>query len=215
MLPWSVVRRVSAESITLLHHRNELQSGEVEPEDVLLDESILDKQIVDVQGHRVVKVNDLKLGSVQGQVRLVAVGVGTRSLLRRINLEGLALRARGAGSASGPHEHLISWEHVHSLDESSQQLQLDLEREKLRRLNPADLADILGELSPDDRAAVVSSLDDETTAAAMEEMEFDLQKSVLDSVESGEGGGHPGGDRPGRRGRPGGRSAARSARTNC
>jgi magnesium transporter len=183
VLPWSVVRSVSADVVTLSVPASELVPSQVEPGDVLLEASILDKQIVDVQGHRVVRVNDLKLGSVQGQVRLIAVGIGTRSFLRRVNLEGPALRL-GGWFGKRPEDHLISWEHVHSLDESSQQLHLDLDREKLRRLNPADLADILGELSPDDRAAMVSSLDDETTAAAMEEMDFDLQKSVLDSVEA-------------------------------
>ena len=182
-LPWSDVRSVSAESITLLHHRNELQPGELGSDDILLSESILDRQIVDIEGRRVVRVNDLKLGSVQGQVRLVAVGVGTRSLLRRLNLEGLALRV-WSWFGKRPHEHLISWEHVHAIEQTSQQLRLGLERDKLSRLNPADLADILGELNAIDRAAVVSSLDEETAAAAMHEMEFDLQKSVLDSVES-------------------------------
>lgn len=183
VLPWSAVRSVSSEVITLHLPTEQLQPVPLEPGEVWLEQSILDKQIVDVQGHRVVKVNDLKLGSVQGQVRLIAAGVGTRSLLRRLNLEGVALRLWG-WFGRRPHEALISWEHVHSLDESSQQLQLDTERAKLRRLNPPDLADILGELSPDDRAAVVSSLDEETTAAAMEEMEFELQRSVLDSVEA-------------------------------
>ncbi len=180
-LPWSVVRSITAEHVSLSAPADQLTPTEVEPGEVLLDAAVLDKQIVDIKGHRVVKVNDLKLGSVQNQVRLVAVGVGTRSILRRIGLEGLALRLYG-WFGKRPSEDLISWEHVHSLDESSSQLQLDLEREKLSRLNPADLADILGELSPDDRAAVVSHLDEETTAAAMEEMDFDLQKSVLDSV---------------------------------
>jgi len=181
-LPWSAVRSVSAEAITLHLPHPELKPTPSEDGEVLLVDSVLDKQIVDVQGRRVVKVNDLKLGSVQGQVRLVAASVGTRGLLRRLNLEGLALRI-WAWFGRRPHERLISWEHVHSLDATSQQLQLDLEQEKLRRLNPADLADILGELSAPDRAMVVSSLDDETTAAAMQEMEFELQREVLDAVE--------------------------------
>ncbi|HUU53445.1 MAG TPA: CBS domain-containing protein [Armatimonadota bacterium] len=182
ILPWSVIRSVSTEAIALTHPHGELQSTQLEEGEVLLVESVLDNQIVDVEGHRVVRVNDLKLGAVQGQVRLVAVGVGTRSLLRRLNIEGIALRL-WSWFGRRPHERLISWEHVHSLDPTSQQLRLDLEREKLRRLNPADLADILGELSALDRATVVSGLDEETAAAAMEEMEFELQQAVLDSLE--------------------------------
>jgi len=182
VLPWSAVRSVSTEAITLNQPLAELQPVEIEGGEVLLEESVLDKQIVDVEGHRVVRVNDLKLGAVHGAVRLVAAGVGTRSLLRRLTLEGLAIRLWGLFGRR-PHERLIGWEHVHSLDPTSQQLQLDLEREKLERLNPADLADILGELSVLDRAKVVSSLDEETAAAALEEMDFELQQSVLNSLE--------------------------------
>lgn len=182
VVAWDVVRSVSAEAVTLSQRRNELAPVAVEEDEVLLARQVFDNQIVDVEGHRVVRVNDLKLGAVHGQVRLVAAAVGTRSLLRRLNLEGVALRI-WSWFGRRPHERLISWEHVHSLDPVSQQLHLDLEREKLRRLNPADLADILGELSALDRAAVVSALDDETAAAALEEMDFDLQKSVLDAVE--------------------------------
>ncbi len=181
-LPWSAVRSVSTESISLLQPLGQLRPAPREEHELLLAESVLDRQIVDIQGHRVVKVNDLKLGSVRGEVRLVAAAVGTRGLLRRLNLEGLALRLWG-WFGRRPHERLISWEHVHSLDPTSQQLRLDLEREKLRLLHPADLADILGELSALDRTAVVSSLDEQTAAAAPEAMEFDLQRSVLESVE--------------------------------
>ncbi len=178
---WSALRSVSIEAITLNQPLGELHPGRIEEGEVLLEESVLDKQIVDVEGHRVVRVNDLKLGSVNGGVRLVAADVGTRGLLRRFTLEGLAIRLWGLFGRR-PHERLIGWEHVHSLDPTSQQLQLDLERAKLKRLNPADLADILGELSALDRAKVVSSLDDETAAAALEEMDFELQQSVLDSL---------------------------------
>ncbi len=181
-LPWSVVRSVSPEAIVLNLPKSELQPSPVQKDEILLVESVLDKQIVDVEGRRVVKVNDLKLGSIGGQLRLLAAGVGTRSLLRRLNLEGPALRI-WSWFGRRPHDRLISWEHVHSLDPASQQLHLDLDREKLHRLNPADLADILGEMSAPDRARVVSSLDDETAAAAMQEMDLDLQRELLDAVD--------------------------------
>ncbi len=182
VLPWSSVRSVSSEAVTLLHPLADLPTAALEEGEVLLAESVLDRQIVDVQGRRVVRVNDLKLGSVRGAIRLVAASVGTRGLLRRLNLEGLALRIWG-WFGRRPHERLISWEYVTSLDASGQSVKLALEREKLKLLHPADLADILGELSAQDRAAVVSSLDDETAAAALEEMDFELQRSVIESVE--------------------------------
>jgi len=183
ILPWSAVRSLSTESIHLHALLAELQSVEVEPEEIRLGSSVLNREIVDVENHRVVRVHDLKLATVEGQLRLVAVGVGTRSLLRGLRMEGLAQQIWG-WFGRHPHEQLISWEDVHAVEPTSHLLRLGVEREKLQRLNPADLADILGVLSAQHRAVVVSSLDDETTAAAMEEMEFEIQKSVLDSVES-------------------------------
>jgi len=177
------VRSFSTESIHLHASLSELESVEIEPEEIRLAASVLNREIVDVQHHRVVRVHDLRLATVQGQLRLVAAGVGTRSLLRSLRLERLAQRV-WSWFGRQPHEQLISWENVHAVEPASHQLRLTVEREKLQRLNPADLADILGVLSATDRAAVVSSLDDETAAAAMEEMEFELQKSVLDGVES-------------------------------
>ncbi|MCJ7751361.1 MAG: PRC-barrel domain-containing protein, partial [Armatimonadetes bacterium] len=85
ILPWDAVRSVSTEAVTLSRPIGEIQPAGLDEGEILLLDSVLDNQIVDVQGHRVVRVNDVKLGGVRGQVRLVAAAVGTRSLLRRLN----------------------------------------------------------------------------------------------------------------------------------
>ncbi len=181
VLPWSVIRSVSEEAITLSAPLGQIPSAALEEGDVLLAKVVLDRQIVDTHGRRVVKVNDLKLALVAGRVRLIAAGVGSRSLLRRLNLEGIALAACSWFGYRLP-EHLISWEHVRTLDPAPQQLQLDIEGDRLKRIHPADLADILSELHGKDRVALVSSLDEETAAEALEEMEPEDRAALMHSL---------------------------------
>jgi CBS domain-containing protein/sporulation protein YlmC with PRC-barrel domain len=188
VLPWSAVRSVSEEAITLSEPIASLASGSLEEGEVLLNKVVMDRQIVDTRGRRVVRVNDLKLGALGGRVRLVAAAVGTRSVLRRLNLEGLAL----AGCSWFGYrllEHLISWEHVRTLEPGVRQLELQIEGDKLNRLRPADLADIFSELSAKERITLISSLDEETAAEALEEMEPVERAALIDSLPDNVGAG--------------------------
>jgi CBS domain-containing protein/sporulation protein YlmC with PRC-barrel domain len=183
VVAWELVRSFSAEAVHLHLKASELNAGKLEDREVLLGKTLLDRQIVDVQGRRLVRVNDLKLGSVAGQVRLVAAAVGSRGLLRRLGIEGIALRL-SSWFGRRPLEQLISWELVHSLHAPAQQLQLALERERLAKLRPADLADIISQLNEQDRHSLFHHLDDETAADALQEMEPELQVSVMESLDT-------------------------------
>ncbi|NIM04225.1 MAG: CBS domain-containing protein [Armatimonadetes bacterium] len=181
VLPWSAVRSVSEEAIRLSAALDKISPSQLDDGDVLLAKVVLDRQIVDTHGRRVVKVNDLKLGAVSGRVRLIAAGVGTRSILRRLNLEALALTVCSWFRYRFP-EQLISWEHVRTLEPAPRQLELDIEGDRLKKMHPADLADIISDLHANDRVALVSSLDEETAADALEEMEPEHRAALLDSL---------------------------------
>jgi magnesium transporter len=181
VLPWSMVRSISDEAITLSHPSNELSPMALEQNEVLLAKDVMDRQIVDTHGRRVVKVNDLRLGAVAGTVRLIAAGVGSRSVLRRLGLEGVALALCSWFGYRIP-EHLISWEHVSTLDAAPQQLELNIEGDRLRKLHPADLADILSELNTKEQINLISSLDEETAAEALEEMEPEERAAIMHSI---------------------------------
>jgi len=181
ILPWSMVRSISDEAITLSHPLNELHPADLEQNEVLLAKEVMDRQIVDTHGRRVVKVNDLRLGAVAGTVRLVAAAVGSRSVLRRLGFEGTALTICSWFGYRIP-EHLISWEHVSTLDAAPQQLELNIEGERLRKLHPADLADILSELNTKEQINLISSLDEETAAEALEEMEPEERAAIMHSI---------------------------------
>jgi magnesium transporter len=184
-VPWSEVRSVSEEAIKLAINADQLAPLVMEDGEVAINQAVMDRQIVDVEGRRVIKVNDLKLGAVGGHVRLVAACVGTRSLLRRMGVEGTALLL---SSMFGYHmsEQLISWEHVRTLEpaETSRtgQLQLAIEGDQLRSMHPADLADIISDLTAKEQIALVSSLDEETAADAIEEMESEERAALIDQL---------------------------------
>ena len=183
VVPWELVRSVSADAVTLYAKRGELNEAKLEEHEILLSKAILDRQIVDIKGRRVVRVNDLTLGSVAGQVRLVAAAVGPRSFLRRAGLEGIALRF-SSWFGRRPREHLISWEHLQTLHTPRHQLQLALEQKRLAQLRPADLADIISQLSHHDREALLHRLDEGTAAQALQEMQPALQVAVMESLDT-------------------------------
>ena len=182
VLPWDEVRNVAADAITLEPEQADLVPGELAGDECWLARSVLDRQIVDLQGRRLVRVNDLEIAYLGGVVRLVAVDAGSRGLLRQLGLERAALAlARMFGRQ--PAERLLSWEHVMMPQAVSQPLQLSFGREALAQLRPADLADIASQLGASDRATLFRSLDEEKAADTLQEMSPRLQVSVLNSMD--------------------------------
>ena len=159
------------------------------PGEVLVRETLLDKQIVDVNGAKVVRVNDLhflKLGPCD--LRLVHVDVGTRGLVRRMGWERgidavvrrLAPRARYLGA-----ERLIRWNFVQplALDDRAHSIRLSVMQRQLRELHPADIAEILTDLDLHDRTSMFRSLDTETAADALAEVDDPrIQSQLLDTL---------------------------------
>jgi CBS domain-containing protein len=182
VIAWDEVRTVSAEAITLEKERDQLAAAAVGEDECWLAQSILDRQIVDLQGRRLVRVNDLELAQLGGVVRLVAVDAGSLGLLRRLGLEGVALFVARLFGRQAP-GRLLSWEHVMTPQPTSAPLQLSFGREALARLRPADLADIASQLGASDRATLFRSLDEETAADTLQEMSPRLQVSVLNSMD--------------------------------
>jgi len=148
-------------------------------EDALyLVKDLFDKQIVDVDGRKVVRINDLEIANTAGTLRVVAADIGISGLLRRL----------GAGRFA---QHwlervprtLIAWDNVAPImDANPSQVRLSISGARLSRLHPSELAEIIGELSARDAARVVTSLDDETAADAFEHLEPDLQQSLIEDI---------------------------------
>ena len=180
-LPWSSVERLDAAGARLRGTTIDVSSFRQRPNEILLRADLMDKQIVDIDGRKVVRVNDLRLDEIEGTLRLVAVDVGAAGLLRRLGIEGAyRLIARNLNLAVP--ERYISWEDVDPVESSVASVKLRVPHAGLAELHPADLASILEGLAPRDRAGVLASLDDEAVADAMEEMEPDTQVEVLEDL---------------------------------
>ncbi|OUP07551.1 CBS domain-containing protein [Collinsella sp. An2] len=155
----------------------------LQPDEVLLARDILNKQIVDTQGLKVVRVNDLKLSaSGENQLRLLGAEVGIRGLLRALHpaLERFVERAAKLMGKPLP-EHIIAWSYMDLLERSTQQIKLSVSHKTLDELHPADIADIIEQLDPRLRGEVFAQLD--TAQAAEAISEFDDEELVAEMLE--------------------------------
>ncbi len=147
-----------------------------------LSRDLLDKQIVDTHGAKVVRVNDLQLSEVDGQLRLVGADVGLRGLLRRVGAENFAERLVGIAGRKLP-RGIIPWHLVEPLDAPEANVRVTVPRTKLALLHPADIADIVEEMAADERREVFEQLDIETAAEALSEVEPDMQASIVSDLD--------------------------------
>ena len=154
----------------------------------LLGRDLLDQQIIDVHGRKVVRVNDVDLNEELSNNRPVlkvgAVDVGVRGAIRRL-LKGVVpmLALRKILHRMPP--RLIPWEFVDLIEtDPARRVKLRISHERLARLHPADIADIVEDLAPAEREAVFQTLDEGVAAEALEEVEPKVQKSIVESLDS-------------------------------
>lgn len=159
-----------------------LGDASLPPEALRLSRDLLDKQIVDTHGAKIVRVNDLQLSEVEGQLRLVGADVGLRGLLRRVGAEGLAERFVGLAGRKLP-RGIIPWHLVEPLDAPEANVRVTVPRTKLALLHPADIADIVEEMAADERRQVFEQLDVETAAEALSEVDPEMQASIVSDLD--------------------------------
>jgi CBS domain-containing protein len=143
---------------------------------------LLDKQIVDVDGRKVVRINDLEIARAGDTLRVVAADVGVAGLLRRLGLKSFGKRFTPGIYRSVPRS-MIAWDSVSPIrDKNPSQVSLSVTENKLARLHPSELAEIISDLSTREAAAVLRTLDDETAADAFEHLDPDTQRSLIENI---------------------------------
>jgi magnesium transporter len=152
-----------------------------------LRKDLLDQQIIDTSGRKVVRVNDIDLsehrtnGTVE--LRVTHVDVGLTGAARRL-LHGVASPALIRGLATKLPTRLIPWEFVNLIEpDPLRRVKLRITHQKLERMHPADLADIMEELSPVERQSIIASLDEETAAEALGELDKRLQTQIVETLD--------------------------------
>ena len=168
------------------------QLNTLPPDDpyLLLERDLLDQQIIDVHGHKVVRVNDVNLvwettpdSNESLSLRVCEVEVGMRGAVRRL-LKGLpAISVDRIASRFSP--NTIPWDFVDLIDrDPARRVRLKIEQDRLSRMHPSDIADILEELAPAERNALFISLDEEVAAEALEEVKPKMQQALIESLDS-------------------------------
>lgn len=145
---------------------------------MFLKKHVLDKQIVDMDGRKVVRVNDLRLATLKSGTFTIAVDVGFDGLLRRIGIAKPIKKIVKPFGIRVPSK-MILWDDVASVDYIHVGLKLSKEHDKLLTLHPSDLADIIEEYDKYTQVAIFNSLDEEKAADVLEELETDAQLHVL------------------------------------
>ncbi len=211
IIPWEQVSSLEDERIYLTVPADRMESPPgSQAGNLRLARDLLDKQIVDTQGFRVVKVNDLKLAQIRDTARLVGADISLRALLRRLGAETPAIALTRVLPIKLP-ERTITWNYVEPIETAEPALaaagaaanggsgaaagiqpsgaihvpavRLSVSHAKLAELHPADIADILEQLNIAEGSAILEELDTETAANALEEVEPTRQAALVSELD--------------------------------
>ncbi len=188
---WWTIRHQQVASITLdgIRLKDERVTPYHSDEYMLrLMRDLLDQQIIDARGRKVVRVTDVtfEIRSRDGgaELAVVEVDIGLRSILRRL-LQGVMPRRWIRRLQEPVPPNSIAWETCNIIEpDPMRRLRLNITPTQLEQMHPADLADIVEELGPEEREAVLTSMDSEAAAETLSEVEHDIQVSILESLEA-------------------------------
>lgn len=178
VVPWSQVTNLEEKEVYLNVPQSRLQVYEPRDGELLLSRDILDKQILDTQGRRVVKVNDVKLAQIKGVARLVGVDVSMSGFLRRLGIESVERLL----PIKLP-ERLVTWNYVEPLESETSDVRLKVPYAKLSELHPADIADILEQMDVEEGVSLLESLSDETAAEVLTEVDAPFQADLVEGMD--------------------------------
>ena len=173
------VRLTTDESALELYHPNEAW--------LAVQKDLLDQQIIDTHGRKVVRVNDVELADQQTngntELRVTQVDVGLPGAFRRM-LQGVVPPMAIRRVQEKLPQRTIRWEFVNLVESDPlRRVKLRISSENLAQLHPADLADLMEQLSPDERQSIIGSLDEETAAETISELDKRLQAQVVEKLD--------------------------------
>ena len=186
MISWrKYLDHLDDEGVYLKCPATDIRFSYLQPDEVLLARDIMNKQIVDTQGLKVVRVNDIKVSaSGENQLRMLGAEVGVRGLLRAIHPVLERVVSRAAKALHKPlSEDIIAWSYMDLLERSTKQIKLSISHKTLDDMHPADIADIIEKLDPRLRGQVFAQLDTAQAAEAISEFDDeDLRSEMLENM---------------------------------
>ncbi|MGZ7044160.1 MAG: magnesium transporter [Methanobacterium sp.] len=140
---------------------------------------ILDKQIIDSNGKKIDRVNDIEISEIDGNYRLIGLNIGFKGISRRLGIEGIleSLKIKTPGE-------YIAWNDVDLSGSDEYNIKLKVKDSDLKKLHPSDIAEIIKELNDKDLNTILNSLDDEIATSVLEEISSNRQVCLLDSMDN-------------------------------
>jgi len=182
LLPWEEIELFNREFTLCKSSKEELKLRKPTEEEIFVMKDIMDKQIVDINGAKLVRVNDLKIREVGEKLCIIAVDVGFRGLLRRMGLKGKGGKFWKTLVKGLPYD-LISWGFIQPLEPKVTKLVLSIPKDVLSQQHPYDIANILAKLSPDEQESLIESIGLEKIAEALPELDEKRQVEIVERLE--------------------------------
>ena len=176
LIPWSYVMDFS-KTVRLTRQYPEVEKRELKEDDILLGVNILDQQVVDVNGLKVIRVNDIALTLIKSRLAVVNIDIGNRSMIRRLGYEKLFDLLH-----INVKDHPVPWSSIEPLTGSVERIHLKVSCPRVADLHPADVAELFDELSMIERTTLLKSMKAETAAKVILECEPEVQKSIMKSL---------------------------------
>ena len=141
--------------------------------DFYLNEDLLDKQVIDIDDRRLVRVNDVVM-EANGALKVVGIDIGAAGILRRLSLDKL-IRIE---------PKIIPWQMIEAFDYQTGNVKISLSQNRLNKIHPSELADILENLGSKERIGIVESLDAKSAAKAIEETDIKTREAILEGLKA-------------------------------
>jgi magnesium transporter len=186
LIPWANVRNFSTSEVEVNFAETEVDNYlfDAEKDHLLLKDYVLDKKIIDIEDREVEVVYDIKIVLRNNKLYVTDVDLSKYGLLRRIGLKKLANFIYKNAEEVG--EEIVSWTYIQTLPTQlgsfKGNVKLNILKEKLSEMHPADLADILEELEPDQRITIFEGLDTEQASDTLEEIDPNVQRDLVISL---------------------------------
>ena len=179
-IPWEYINN-SGSTISLKTSFYDINEYNIGKRDIKLVEDVFDKQLVDIEGKKIRRINDLQVSPVDGHYRLIGVDISLKGALRRLGLEKIASSLK-----INLQEDYIDWKDidVSTSKDNIFNLRLKVHEYDLKKLHPADIADIVEKLSVKDSITILNSFDEEVAADILEEISQENQMCLLDEIDS-------------------------------
>ena len=185
-ITYAQIQSISVRAVQTNVSRDELRCYALDEGLIRINHDVLDQQIIDVDNRKVVRVNDVDfdIEPVNGhsELRIMSVNVGLAAAVRRL-LQGTMSKHKIRMVTKALPTRIIQWEFVNLIEpDPARRVKLRISYDRLAELHPADIADILEDLSYKEQKAVIESLDDETAAHALSEIPTRMQADLLEGI---------------------------------